>query len=407
MSIDPSIDRLSNASSTETENGDCTGSEDGAEYMQMKDDDAGNSNLIETIYEAIAKCFIFGDDYNPMCLKLQHWICNKCSNCNINAVINGILTTNVTICTLCGMSQRDQIVLKLRNQDTYMMVNDVNKDQNRKKNAMDGDIDALIERVMGADKSFDLHCPNQNNNNKPCESMLRLAKMLVIYKRWLQRIHQSGAGNDDITQTIKVDVSVHIDNDTFKKVFESSIQAIELISDSTMKTITRLMDENVDHIGDVTAFLNRPRKTWTKALCKHARTKMIFANRLYSAVKRTLRNTTDINSVDNDVFKRILISKMDSMQQQTKLLTTAFERNPNDIANITSFIHMQKDEFTKIIHKETNIDIAIAGKLYRTIKQSLKDQAQAKQFGPFLFDIDIERMLEDYHHVLKTHINTG
>eukprot|EP01083_Nonionella_stella_P102519 291683_1 len=167
------------------------------------------------------------------------------------------------------------------------------------------------------------------------------------------------------------------------------------------------MDENVDHIADVIAFLNRPRKTFAETLCKYAKTQMIFGNRLYSSVKQTLRKSTDCNSVDNDAFKRIMIEKMESMQQQSKLLTTAFERNPNDIANITSFIHMQKDEFTKIIHKETNIDIAIAGKLYRTIKQSLKDQAQAKQFGPFLFDIDIERMLEDYHHVLKTHINTG
>eukprot|EP01083_Nonionella_stella_P205315 747771_1 len=369
------------------------------------DDAHDHTDLIQVIYEAIAECFIFGDDYDPMCLKLQHWICNKCSNCNINAVISGILTTNVTICTLCGMSQRDQIVLKLRNCDTYMMVNDVHKDQNRKKNAMDGDIDALIERVMGADKSFDLHCPNQNNNNKPCESMLRLAKMLVIYKRWLQRIHQSGAGNDDITQTIKVDVSVHIDNDTFKKVFESSIQAIELISDSAMKTITRLMDENVDHIGDVTAFLNRPRKTFAQTLCKNAKTKMIFGNRLYSAVKQALAKA-DVNPVDNDTFKQILIEKMKAIQQQTNLLTTMFERNPNDIANITSFIHIQKDEFAKIIHKETNIDASIAGKLYRTIKTSLKQQAHATQFGACRSYTDIEQIIQDYHHILKVHINT-
>eukprot|EP01083_Nonionella_stella_P102517 291681_1 len=215
MSIDPSIDRLSNASSTETENGDCTGSEDGAEYMQMKDDDAGNSNLIETIYEAIAKCFIFGDDYDEMQLKLQHWICNKCSNCNINAIMNGI-TTDINTCRLCGTSQTDQIILKLRNRDTYMTVHDVHKDRDPKPNAMDGDIEASIKDAMSADESFDLHCPNQNNNNEPCASILRLAKMLIIYKRWLQRIYRNGAGNDDIAQTIKVDVSVYIDNDTFK-----------------------------------------------------------------------------------------------------------------------------------------------------------------------------------------------
>eukprot|EP01083_Nonionella_stella_P307431 1080426_1 len=74
---------------------------------ENKHNDRGDvdSDLIQTMYDAIAECFIFGDDYDEMRLKLQRWICNNCSNCNINSVINGESTTKVTMCRLCGMSQ--------------------------------------------------------------------------------------------------------------------------------------------------------------------------------------------------------------------------------------------------------------------------------------------------------------
>eukprot|EP01083_Nonionella_stella_P147355 464799_1 len=74
-----------------------------------------NELIFTHIYHAIAQCFVFSiKNEDDLLRELQHWICNNCGNCNVNSSINSSFTTDVTVCTLCGLHQIDQIILKLR-----------------------------------------------------------------------------------------------------------------------------------------------------------------------------------------------------------------------------------------------------------------------------------------------------
>eukprot|EP01083_Nonionella_stella_P082898 228975_1 len=167
------------------------------------------------VYKAVAECFIFRLDYqwsnvheaNELVIKLQHWICNNCGNCNVNTYINGKFTTSVTVCILCGMDQIDQIVLKLRKHDSYLMVNQMNI----KRHVMDSkgsdhedqSVEELIDEAIEAGGPFNLLCPNQNYQ-QPCRAILRLAKSLIRCKRWLYTINRK-KGGDDMEKTVKAD----------------------------------------------------------------------------------------------------------------------------------------------------------------------------------------------------------
>eukprot|EP01083_Nonionella_stella_P084399 233629_1 len=63
----------------------------------------------QRVYHAIAQCFVFSiKNEDDLLRELQHWICNNCGNCNVNSSINSSFTTDVTVCTLCGLRQIDQ-----------------------------------------------------------------------------------------------------------------------------------------------------------------------------------------------------------------------------------------------------------------------------------------------------------
>eukprot|EP01083_Nonionella_stella_P126689 383554_1 len=362
--------------------------------------------IVMQIYHAIAQCFVF-DSIHDVLLALQHWVCNNCGNCNVNSYVNSSFTTNVPVCILCGMSQIDQIILKLRHHECYTMVNDVNITHcaidSKESKSDDESIDKLIEEAITNDGAFNLFCPNQNHKD-PCVSILRLSNRLIQYKRWLHTIDKK-KGSDCIGETVKVNIANITDPDIFRNTFMQSIKDIETITDTDMQSITELIQRNMKNIFDINT-VTIDQNTFMETLKKHTNMSEASCNKLYHAISKTLQAMTTIK-VDHDIFKETLIEKASLMHKRIKLLTQMFECNTDNIADIMLFAKIKPLAFGKIIRKNTTLHVPTGVRLYRSIKRQLKQIAQREQFGQFLSDLDINTIHKDYHHILDIHINHG
>eukprot|EP01084_Bolivina_argentea_P098949 177885_1 len=170
--------------------------------------------------------------------------------------MNGRINIDVSMRCLCGVGQRESIILQLRHQKTYIMVNEVDDDTN--KDAMnDTECDTLDSLIQTAAKhgSFNLSCPNRNDNAQ-CPAIIRLAKMLIVYKRWIYTVYKKTNGDDNIHKTIQVDVSKFATTDTLRSALKGSCAHMDAVDTDAL---LKLFDANVDGIQEVQTFLGMKR----------------------------------------------------------------------------------------------------------------------------------------------------
>eukprot|EP01083_Nonionella_stella_P196283 722370_1 len=370
-----------------------------------------NEWIVMQIYHVIAQCFVF-DASNDLLLALQHWICNNCGNCNVNSCVNSSFTTGVTMCTMCGMHQVNQIILKLRHHDSYTMVNDVSKSycatDSKESESDDKSIDKLIEEAINNDGLFNLLCPNKHHKH-PCVSTLRLANKLIQYKRWLHTIYKE-KGSDCIGETVKVDIAKIMDPNIFKNTFMQCIKDIESITDDNLRSITQLMQRNIQNIFDINMFVNsnqNNQKTFSETLRKYTKISDASCSNLYRVISKAIQAIAKTTPVDHNVLKETFLEQAALIHNQTELLKQMFEYNTDNIADIRLFAKIKPLAFGKLIRENTAIRVPTGVKLYRSIKEPLKQRAQREQFGQFLSDLDIVTIHKDYHHILDVHINHG
>eukprot|EP01084_Bolivina_argentea_P076417 138492_1 len=264
------------------------------EILDNKVTNGYDENFVNKIYEGIAECFVFLEQSEEEILMVerQHWICNNCSNCNVSNYISSRINKDFSICILCGISQRDSVVLQLRNAPTFVMATTVDDDDD-KKEAFD-DI-ANIVNTASNHSSFQLFCPNRNDiSNKPCPSILRLAKMLIVYKRWIQRVYKNSDGKDTIEETTEIDVAEYISSDVYKQIFFESIANIKhtKVNETHKKLLKNAFIDNVDKISHLSTFLNIDRKWFAQFVKAQTKLKPAFGAKIYSAIKKRLNTAT-------------------------------------------------------------------------------------------------------------------
>eukprot|EP01084_Bolivina_argentea_P265252 449530_1 len=289
--------------------------------MQHNEENNFETDFVKRVYEAIAECFVLKYDLeniNSSLIRGIDWICCNCGCNNFSSLISSHVNTDLSTCSLCGIAQKDAIILKLRNYDTFTMVNDKQHDNDTEEIKYEDDIDELIHQAIDS-KKIDLLCLNKNNN-EPCESMLRLAKQLIKYKRWLHTI--SGKKSDNINITVQVDISKYIDNNTFVDLILKSAKNIKQITETDLQQLMKIFDNN-------------------------------------------------------------------------------------DTMNIQIFTDMHRKTFISKMKTVTNIKPAALGRIYTIVMKRLKSEAQKKEFGKYISELNIEDVLKDYHHILKSHINNG
>eukprot|EP01084_Bolivina_argentea_P134999 237961_1 len=247
-----------------------------------------NDEFVKQIYDLIAHCFIpdasiFKHNTPNIWQTCGNWVCSNCSNYNFNNFIGKKMNTNLSVCTLCGIPQIDVVVMKLRNRDVFGMVSDTIDEKNNnvdEKNT--DDIDTMIN-TAAEHKSFHLLCPSRNDNKK-CGSILRLAKMCIVYKRWLYTVYKKTNGNDDIEKTIQVDIEKFTDNETFQHIFVEKIKTMNKLTEEHRNLLLTLLDKITIKI-----FSNLKRKEFIAYVKQHITIKAAVSARLYSQILKVLK----------------------------------------------------------------------------------------------------------------------
>ena len=278
------------------------------ELLQNKQEKKNNDDFVRRIYMAIAECFIYKQDGNGR----QHWICNNCGNCNINSWIAGKLNTDLSVCILCGMQQKESMILALRKYNTFIMVREVDQNVEVVKDENSDDIDLAIQ-TTSKPESMQLFCPNKNDNNH-CDAILRLTKMLIKYKRWIYTIYKETNGKDDIERTIKIDIAAFADNAAYKVIFTENAKLIKRLNAKQIESLLKMFRDNIDDINDVHTFLNMKRMEFAKYVEKHTGMKPRVGATLYSKMMKALKkeaqtkqygkflSDTDMNAVNADYY---------------------------------------------------------------------------------------------------------
>eukprot|EP01083_Nonionella_stella_P009904 28345_1 len=252
----------------------------------------GDGKHMNGVYEAVGECFIA--NYSQLLSdipseyelnKCPSWTCANCSNYNFSNFIDGKINVNLSICSLCGVKQRDIVTMVLKKYDTYTMVNNqmhtapIATDAEAKTD----DIDALIQSAM-KDQDLKLHCLRRNDN-KSCPSMLRLAKQLIIYKRWLSN------KNDNIRSTTQVDIQNYVTNDQFQDLFVECMRSIAKIAknEDLVRVLTKLLKADAMN-KDV--FLSLNRKEFGAKVVESINSKKLTGPslKLYSAINNSLKD---------------------------------------------------------------------------------------------------------------------
>eukprot|EP01084_Bolivina_argentea_P297487 512520_1 len=180
-------------------------------------------------------------------------------------------------------------------------------------------INELIQEVL-ENNPLNLLCPNRNDN-QACPSVIKIAKTLIVYKRWLQAIYAKTKGNDDTDQTTQVNIKKYITNHAFNKIFIETATMTKKMTTENVKTLKKLIEEK--HMG------------------------------------------------------------------------------------INVFLKLDRKAFAATIKKLTNIKPALSGRLYLQLMKKIKHAAQSKQYGQYLYDLDIDSIDIHHHHILESHIKNG
>eukprot|EP01083_Nonionella_stella_P287443 978433_1 len=246
-------------------------------------------DFVKRIYECVAGCFILTTPNQNELDKRYDWFCNNCGNINFHSYIASKPNTDISRCCLCGMLQRDSIILKLRNHDRLVMVNHANipKLKNEAPKSKDH-IDDMIANVL-ASHAFDLSCLNRNDD-EICPSILQLARHLIVYKRWIAAVYTKTQGKDSIHKTIQIDMDKYVDDHAFQKVFIEAIAHHGKLTADAMELLTQIVNSNVENIQNIKQFLAWKRMEFAKLIQKHTKIKPAHGIRLYRMILNALRD---------------------------------------------------------------------------------------------------------------------
>eukprot|EP01083_Nonionella_stella_P019694 54691_1 len=116
-----------------------------------------NDSATNDVYETIAACFITQMDD----MTSNHWKCRNCGNYNFSRYIEGKMSEDVSDCSLCGIRQIESIVMQIKNEPTFLMVNDIIEQSEEKSKDV---YDKLIKRNDAQDDGYVWIETNERNN---------------------------------------------------------------------------------------------------------------------------------------------------------------------------------------------------------------------------------------------------
>eukprot|EP01084_Bolivina_argentea_P030166 55945_1 len=274
------------------------------DHSENKEDNI-EEDFIKRIYKAIAHCFSYNDAEIDSIDKKQGWTCCNCGNYNHQQQMKGKIIIDLTLCVLCGLAHIDCIVLKIRNDNTFIMVNIIDTTNTDDTDETDY-LNTIMNEVINK-KQIDLTCLRQRGieRNKPCKSILRLGRCLIKYKNCLQMLSKKTKGKHDIESTTKVDIAASIDSKMYQAIFLNSAKLIPQITQDGIKQLQTMVYNKADNIADVKTFLTLKKKAFNAIIKKHTEIKACAAGKLYKEIYNSLTKKAfwldiNISVIDHD-----------------------------------------------------------------------------------------------------------
>eukprot|EP01084_Bolivina_argentea_P214974 364928_1 len=265
-----------------------------------------NDNIITDTINILSNPSIFDDNNNKTVInKGYDWFCSNCGNHNVNKWINKELNIDLSICILCGIKRKESIILNIKNYDTFLMANPqwmrtINNDKKNELNEIEStfdekeekidennkekkdEIDNIIQSALKSEK-FNLTCPNRNDT-QICPSILKLAKQMLQYKKWLDIIYKK-TKDGSIDETTQVNIEKTISNDTYKYIFFECAKSIPKITENNMKLLENIFNDNAQNVAQIKQFLQMGKKTFSKKL----KIKLAVARKLHQKILHSLK----------------------------------------------------------------------------------------------------------------------
>ena len=262
---------------------------------------------------------------------------------------------------------------------------------------------------------FDLSCPNRNDHVR-CPSIWRLCRSLIRYKRWIQTVCDKNDKYEDITETIKIDPKEFITDEVYKRIFIESAKSLthKKFKEEHREQILKMLQENEDRIGEIETFVSKMDKKRFGQFIK-GKTRLIPAlgGKIYTKIAEKLQSEATKENIlklitDKD-YKQIVTESINSTKisdneitdEQVEYIANQLEHNP--IGKIKQFLSMEIKQF----QLEIKLTPAASEKIHAKIMLGLRDRIHIQKFGTFLRSVDINRIDQDYHHIIKWHINGG
>eukprot|EP01084_Bolivina_argentea_P137016 241312_1 len=259
------------------------------------------SDLISTVvdeyktYVKIAQCFwsetsepnLKYDDKEYNLMKQSSWNCHNCGNANFSKYINGTISLDLIICSLCNMTRIEATVKALRNESTYTFIKEkiIHKNTDRVDEKKD-DIEDLINTVQ-KQETFYLKCFNTNKSNSHCQDIIETAKHLIEYKRLMEAVYQDKQSTFDNVY-IGYIIIKHIPH-IYEEIFLECIENILDISDDSKHLLQKMFRDNVGDIKNPQSFYDMKGKEFQKFISTQAQIKTVYASKLYRLLRKSLK----------------------------------------------------------------------------------------------------------------------
>eukprot|EP01084_Bolivina_argentea_P186480 321435_1 len=118
--------------------------------------------------------------------------------------------------------------------------------------------------------------------------------------------------------------------------------------------------------------------------------------------------TADIKLLSNDTFYQIVTKAMELTKNITEdIKSQIIQLLETEIITITSFATLNRRKFLKLMTENTKLKMSICTKIYKHVRILSKTQAHTKKFGKFFSEVEVEKLIEDYHHILDVHMTKG
>ena len=151
------------------------------------------------------------------------WRCPCCGNLNVHKVVAYQMVTDISSCSLCGVTQTEAIIMALKGVPMPFQIQQPVADEEHY------DVDEMWIFEKAKNRRCDLHCPTQKDGNL-CPKLMQIAKLLMEKRRLFLLLTVRDMNADDLRHYVMTkeykDILLDITKDILSEKAKETIEVI-------------------------------------------------------------------------------------------------------------------------------------------------------------------------------------